>query len=117
MIFRKYFGQFLILMMLAAQLALAQHATVHFLEDQHIGIAFQQSGDPATPQKHHGPEKGKICQACLLAKDFSHTSLSAAAEIPAVVYPAMFVFTAAQEIPLLSTSFSWEARAPPAFSA
>lgn len=115
MTFRKYIGQFLILMMLAAQLALAQHATVHFLEDQHIGIAFQQTGDSAPAPNHHGPEKDKICQICLLAKGFSHISLFAVAEIPVVVHPAAFVFPAAQEVPVPATSFSYEARAPPAF--
>lgn len=70
MSFRKTLAPVFIVLMLLAQLALAQHATVHFQEDQYA--SHQQHGDNGSGE----PDKSKLCQICITAKQlhdiFSH---------------------------------------------
>jgi hypothetical protein len=114
MIFRKYIGRFLILAMLAAQLALAQHATVHFLEDGHA-VSQAQSSDSPAPAGHGKANKDKICQICLFSKGLSHAFLFAGAEIPAAEIAAGFVVPRLQTVPARHEALLHEARGPPSF--
>lgn len=95
--------------MVAMQLALAQHATVHFAAGTHAPVQQQD-------EEHH-PAKDKFCQLCLLSKDFSHLLPQAGPDIPVPVFIDFAI------IPSSSSAFyglslsPYAARAPPSFSA
>jgi len=59
---RKNISLLLIMLLLGAQLALAQHATVHFTD--HGGIHHQHDND--------SPQVNELCQLCIFAKGFAH---------------------------------------------
>lgn len=111
MTLRKHIGQFLILLMLVAQLALAQHATVHFLEDQYK-TAQHQNHDPAQTDRH---DKSKSCQICVTAKELGHLLTSADMAAVVTLLAAIFmVWPLRRNIKPLPVAF-YSSRAPPSF--
>lgn len=94
---------------------MAQHATVHFAEENHIGIEQAQSHDEPGHDEHHG--KHKRCEQCLLIKSFHNILTSAPPAVVAVTFerePILFpIRSTAQKI----TASAYLARAPPTFLA
>lgn len=117
MAFRKHIGRFLVLTLLAAQIALAQHATVHVLEggleNGRAGISLQHSAE--LPADHRHPDKEKACDICLLAGGLSHQFLAAAIALPVAVHETGFAVPDARSGLALSLSLPYQARAPPTF--
>lgn len=69
-------GRFLLMVMLVMQIALSQHAAVHFLEGAH--------GHPLHDQEQgqdHKSGNDAPCQLCLLSKNFSKTLTSAEPDV------------------------------------
>ncbi len=117
MTFRKHIGQFLILVMLAAQLALAQHATVHFLEDETIvSLVHADSGVNTIDRNEADKQKAdKICQICLYSKSFSHTIFASGIFLHITSLSAALI---APDLPVFhvhSQCSTNRARAPPVF--
>lgn len=112
MTFRKHIGQFLIIVLLGMQLATAQHATVHFAEEG-FAPAHHQEED----KQDHKPHSSKLCQLCLLTKDFMNglAHIAPGIPVPALVEPESFYFSTAI-LPRGGLS-PYIARAPPPFSA
>lgn len=106
MTFKRYLGQFFILMLLTAQLALAQHATVHFLEDQYA-VSHEHHAD------HSQPSKDKICQVCLFAKGFAHSDLVAGNDVPSIDALTLSVVPDLQGTRNGHDVLPYEARGPP----
>jgi hypothetical protein len=61
MVLRKNINLFLVLLMLGAQLAIAQHASLHFTERDYVAY-HQENHNEGTPQAL------EICQLCISAK-------------------------------------------------
>ena len=113
MTFRKHIGQFLIIvLLLGMQLAIAQHATVHFTEEGLTSVHHQEQD-----KQDHKPHSSKLCQLCLLTKDFTNglAHVGPGIPVPALVEPESFYFSAA--ILFKGGLSSYAARAPPTFSA
>ncbi len=113
MAFRKHIGRFLVLVMLTAQLALAQHATVHFLEDRTIAAQADTGSGPDKPADHDKTGKDKVCQICVSAKGLSHSVLSGGASIPAPQTMEGFIAPDAHDAHVSFIAHSYQARAPP----
>jgi hypothetical protein len=109
MIYRKGLNQFLLMLMLAMQIALAQHATVHFMDGTHNTPVHQQQ-DPE-------PDKDKLCQLCLLSKHFTKILTPAGLDIPAPVDTFSQKAAFLQSIITSGNTSPYIARAPPIFSA
>lgn len=107
---RQGLNHFLLLLMLAMPLALAQHASVHFSEGAHR---------PAHQQEDHGSDSARdeICQLCLLSKALSHGLVQSG---PDVLIPDVSEFLTSLPYTLVlarQCPSSYSARAPPSFSA
>lgn len=109
MAFKKDIGRFLLVVMLAMQVALAQHATVHFTEGTH--------NNPVHQQQDHQPDKDKLCQLCLFSKNFTKILTSAGLDILAPMDAEIQKTGLLQSIFISSDPSPYIARAPPAFSA
>ena len=117
MTFRKHIGQFLILVMLTAQLALAQHATVHFLEDETIvSVVNADSGVNTIDRNDADKHKADIlCQICLFSKGLSHTVLASGITLH-ILFPSADIIV--PDLPVFHVYAQLSAnraRAPPVF--
>lgn len=112
---KKQIAQFMLVMLLGAQLALAQHAAVHFATEGHIGIHTEQGSDGKSNPGPNKPQSDKLCQICLLAKSFSHIVLNSPALVPQTVFEFSFIFPPAQEVRVQAIASAYQPRAPPAF--
>jgi hypothetical protein len=111
---RKISG-FLILLMLAMQLLLAQHYTVHFSEGQHIGVSQNKADGNSNGNDKDRDGHDKLCQVCLFSKSFSHVLLAspAALLILALLFSGVFLITV--PFSLRNNTVVYPARGPPAF--
>jgi hypothetical protein len=110
---RREVSFFLAFVMLCMQLVLAQHATVHFIEDEHIGAGSQQEDrqdSPANPPAH---DKGKICQICLFSKVLSYTLLVASVDVAKSDFTTMFAVPVRRDANARHEGLPLRARAPP----
>lgn len=107
--FQKRVGQFLLVLMLAMQVALSQHATVHFMEGAH--------NSPIHQQQDHQPDKDKLCQICLLSKDFTKILTPAGLDFLVPVHAGIQNPALLQPLIISGNPSPYIARAPPAFSA
>lgn len=108
--FHKDVCRVLFVLMLAMQVALAQHASVHFLEGAHNGPVHQQ-------QDRHQPDKDKLCQLCLLSKDFAKILTPAGPDIMVPVHAVIQTAAFLESVAASGNPSPYTARAPPAFSA
>jgi hypothetical protein len=112
MTFRKYILGLLVFLMLGMQFMLAEHAKIHFSEEEYVTA----SSRPDAPQKQDGHgDHDKICQICLFDKIFSGLILSQAHTVAPPVSVANYgvgalPVYAAQELPS-----AYLPRGPPAF--
>lgn len=103
----------LVFVMLCTQLILAQHATVHFIEDEHIGYAYQHENKQESPVDHPGHNKDKVCQICLFSKALSHTFLSAGVDVLAPDFAAAFAVPVPRDAYARIITLPLRARGPP----
>ena len=112
MTFREYISGFLVFVMLAMQLLLAQHYTVHFNEEAHT-VAHHQLPSKGGNGTQQDADPDDICQICFFAKIFSHSTFSLAfIALPlfiAVVLKAVSIHIS----PERNVFYSFSARAPP----
>ena len=109
MVTRKYIKLLLILLMLGAQLALAQHATVHFTDHGHIETHHDHSDHGGTPKA------GELCQICVFAKSFANTAIPDGVLIPAALMDSSYHVPPAQNHITRQASHGYLARGPPSF--
>jgi hypothetical protein len=110
MAMKKYIQGFLVFVLMGLQLALAQHATVHFVEDEPLMISGGQHQPPADPDKH---DRDKICQICLFEKNYSFVLVSPSAVISLAVSGMAY---AVLPLPVLHTqeaASAYYSRGPP----
>lgn len=110
---KRQISHVLIFVMLCAQLALARHATIHVLEDDHIGAAYRHTSGHGTPVDHPADNKGKTCQFCLFSKSFSYVFPVAGVDVPTPTPAAMFILPLLREIHTRHEARVFQARAPP----
>ena len=115
MAMRKHINLFLVLLMLGAQLALAQHATVHFAEQQEIVNAYMHQSGHDSPSGHHGPHLKVVCQLCLFSKGISHTITPVSIVFNGPVEISAYKTPLAQSHITRQSSHGYLARGPPAF--
>lgn len=111
--FRRNINSILLAFMVLAQLALAQHSTVHVTEQ--IQIASYEHTDNGHDVPTKAPTHDKKCSICLLSKSFSY-ALSQAGVLPVVLNVESVVFAA--DYSFLSVRQVYRAngaRAPPSF--
>jgi hypothetical protein len=99
--------------MLCVQLILAQHATVHFIEDEHIGAVYRHENRPESPAHHPAHHDGKICQICLFSKVFSYTFAVASVDVPAPNFTTVCAVSVPREAHARHGTLPLQARAPP----
>ena len=113
MAFRGYTNSFLLLVMFLTQLALAQHAAVHFAPEGHT-IALAEYGDGGNDHSPHKKQQSdKICQLCFFAKNFSQVVLAGSTLISQGVFEPSFIFSPAQNMHVQAIARAYQARAPP----
>lgn len=112
---RREISLFLVFVMLCMQLILAQHATVHFIEDEHIGAASQQENRQESPADRPAHHKDKTCQICLFSKDFSYTFPSVNIDAPTPGFTTVFAIPVPWDANARRESIPLQARAPPTF--
>lgn len=110
---RRRTSLLLVFVMLCAQAILAHHATVHFIEDAHIGIATSHDGERQPPAGHPADGKDKACQICLFSKALSGTVLSASIAIVASDFAAVFAVPVPCDADARTLTLPLRARAPP----
>lgn len=125
MVLRGKLNLILLLVMLAAQGALAHHATVHFaLQDEAAlsDVVYEghdhQAGHPAdhsAPGHEPGHEKHDHCAVCVLAHALFHVDLAAALVLALWAIRTVFVWPPLQKFPAPLFFAVYRARAPPAF--
>ena len=112
MTFKKHISGFLVLVMLAMQLLLAQHYTVHFNEEAHT-VAHHQLPSKGGDGNHQDADPDDICQICLFAKIFSQSTFSLAF-VALPLFVAEILKAASIHIsPEYNVFYSFSARAPP----
>lgn len=111
--FRKMIGQFVVLALLLSQLALAQHATVHVLEDPGF-VSQGVSGTPAHSD-HSKSDKYKVCGICLLSQGLSHADLTAVFDLG--IAPVIDAFALPGPVAAIARHDirAYDARGPPPF--
>lgn len=112
---KREIGLFLVCVMLCVQLILAQHATVHFIEDEHIGAGSRQENGQESPVDRPVHDKDKTCQICLFSKDFSYTSPSVGIDVPTPDFTAVFAIAVPRDANARREIIRLQARAPPSF--
>jgi hypothetical protein len=82
----RIISQFMLAFMLLAQLALAQHATIHVSEGAATVAASHQTDEHAhhNAPDDHTPDAHEKCSLCLLTKAFSQGFVSAETLAPAL---------------------------------
>lgn len=110
--FKKSIGRFLLVMMLTMQIALAQHATVHFMEGAHQNPAHSEQQD-----HKHKKDQTQHCQLCQFSKNFNKILNTDETGVTAPALTAVQIIAAPQSIAMGNEPSSYSARAPPAFSA
>ena len=112
MTFRRNIAGFLVLLMFAMQLLLAQHYTVHFNEEEYAFInGHKPANDSQDEQKKQDPDK--ICQICFFAKDFSQAIYAISVVIPVSISVAEIITSALHHRILRYIALVYSARAPP----
>ena len=114
MAFRHHTTLLLLLVMLAAQGALAQHATVHFMVHAVSG-EIGSGHDSHDPAGKPASKNGDDCSICVMAKSLSHSNLVAPSLLTVAADRAAFVPPLAQEAPEQLFRRAYHARAPPRF--
>tara|TARA_B100001778_G_C18571773_1_gene622971 strand:- start:499 stop:846 length:348 start_codon:yes stop_codon:yes gene_type:complete len=104
---KKLLCFFVLQAMLAAQVLIAQHATVHFFEDSYIGYHEH------TDQGHH--DKDKQCELCLFVKGFNDALISVPPFISVILLQHNFIPSLAQAVKHKTLSLAYLSRAPPVF--
>ncbi len=99
----------LILLMLGAQIALAQHATVHFTDHGHSAQHHHDDNKEGTPQT------GELCQICILNKNIAHALTPDAFIREVVVTQSAYRVPFAQNHITRQASQGYLARGPPLF--
>lgn len=112
---RRWTSLLLVFVMLCAQLILAHHATVHFIEDAHIGIATPHENGRQLPGDHPAHGKDKACQICLFSKALSDTVLSPSVAVLVPDFAAAFAVPVPRDAEAGAVTLSFQARAPPFF--
>jgi len=115
---KKHISAVLVLLTLAMQLLLAQHYTVHFHEDEQIGISHQQTdghGGAAHDGEHNEDGCNKICQICVFSKNLSQLLLLSFTAALTIACLICGIFFAAEKFPFQNTPLLYSARAPPLF--
>jgi hypothetical protein len=108
---RQRVVQCLIVLMLGAQLALAQHATVHSTPGYE---AFRTAKTDAVHTDHDKAPHDKSCQICVLANGLSHALGSDAALALPAIRNETFSPPSAHEMRVRFLAAAYQARAPPA---
>lgn len=80
----KVFHFIILLVMMAAQLSLAQHMSVHFTAHDH---AYGHDIQHEQEHGHERPSTNELCQLCIFAKGFAH-ALTAEQNILHTLLPA-----------------------------
>ncbi|OIN86890.1 MAG: hypothetical protein AUJ12_04585 [Alphaproteobacteria bacterium CG1_02_46_17] len=115
----KFLCFFVLQLMLLAQLVLAHHSTVHFLED---GVSSVLSGTVAgngmgiDDDRHDSgdtPSRHKICDTCLLAKNFSQMVFADPVIVLQNILTDCVHYSDARQIFVQQVSFFYQSRAPP----
>jgi hypothetical protein len=104
--FKGFTSLSLLLVMLLAQLTLAQHYTVH---DHDISSPFHQEHDDNTPTT------GEKCQIFIFAKGLSNSLISQAVEISSPYIQPLKLIITAQTFIIRNETSDYQARAPPRF--
>lgn len=110
---RRATSLLLVFVMLCAQLILAHHATVHFFEDAHIGIADLHDHERQSPADHPAHGKDKTCQICLFSKTLSDTVLSPSVAVLAPDFGAAPGIPVPRNADAGNVTIPLRARAPP----
>lgn len=112
---RREIGLLLVFVMLCVQLILARHATVHVIEDEHIGATSQQENRQESPVDRPAHHKDKTCQICLFSNDFSYTFSSVNIDVPTPDFTAVFAIAVPRNANARREISPLQARAPPNF--
>ncbi len=103
---------FVLLVMMMAQVGLAQHATVHFTDHSHIDYHHNDGNDGDQDQHKNTDE---ACQICLSAKAFSHGLLGDQdSALIAIAYTQTIAVQAGQHYRQIKRGL-YNPRAPPTF--
>ncbi len=113
---RKQIAQLVFVLLLGAQLALAQHATVHLTPEGHAGFHVEHgSNNNGHGGDHNKPRSDRFCQICIFAKSFSQALLGAPAFVPESAFKLAFVFPPPQDMRVQALTRAYQPRAPPVF--
>lgn len=119
MIVKKHLYLLLILLMLGAQIGLAQHATVHFTDHGHISHAEHHDHDDhgvhEEPDGNTAPETAELCQICIFAKSLSYSFAPEDITLPVTLTAHSDTPLLSQNCPSQESRHRYLARAPPAF--
>lgn len=105
---------FLLTIMLLAQIGLAQHASVHFLEPGQQSHTTQHQLDPHGNDQEPHKKASDSCQICISAKVFSHGLTSSTAIILPISLFSETVISSTDQITGDITYLSAQPRGPPA---
>ena len=111
---RKTINLFLIVLLLGAQLAIAQHASVHLTIESGRALYEHNHQDAPDHQKHQNDHD--LCQLCLLTQSFTQlvTFAGPALPVPSVTVSDSYLFANAVFMEQGNPA-SYAARAPPSF--
>jgi hypothetical protein len=110
---RTYARSVALMAVLLAQLAMAQHFSVHFMErDGGVAVAHASADGKSAP---HVPDKEDICQLCLSEK-LAHAAGQGAITLAIPDFAAAAFTAALRSEPSLLQPQSYYSRGPPALS-
>lgn len=108
---RHIFCFFALQIMLAAQVIMAQHFTVHFMEEAHITF-HTGHGHPG----QHDHKTDQVCQICVLAKGLQNGLSGTVQVVPVVTVAFNPVLISLQSLEQEAIAGFYQARAPPVLS-
>lgn len=117
MALKRKLNLFLLLLMLAAQGALAHHATVHFALHGAKAVTghVHSQGHNHDPSNHPAPKSDEHCSICVLTHSLSHSDLVVLPLWEVEKKPDIFVLKREQKAADQILLLAYQARAPPVF--
>jgi hypothetical protein len=109
--FRKKISGLVVLLLLAAQLALAQHHAVHFSED---GVTVERQHDAPKDKDKAGHDA--LCHVCLSSKILSHVLLFFTAFLLVIACNVRGIFPRPAPLVLCRHTSVYPPRGPPSLS-
>ncbi len=107
---KRFLCFFVLQIMLAAQVLMAQHFTVHFMEEAHIA---SHAGHSHNHSDHNKADK--VCQICLLTKGFQNVLGSSSQTISIVAFKFDPIASLPKSLEQKALASAYLARAPPPF--